>query len=191
MFDDIRSDLRRYVRARKDCSSIVEYLAQFIPVILFHEGAICMIGYRLGAWFSRRNLSHIAYIISKIFFFVTGNYINHRTVIAHGCKLNHSSVVIHAESIGCGFECSANITIGQKTPYKSAFPVIGDYVIVGTGARILNDVGNEVIIGANSVVIEPVEGGFTVAGVPARKVGSSKDYMNYYKKFIQNNFEER
>lgn len=184
MFEDLKADLRRYVKVRGDCCSSGAYFLQFVPVVLFHEGAMCMIGYRLSAWFTRHGLRSIAYIISKIFLFLTGNYIHHMTAIAPGCKINHSGVVIRAERIGKGFEGSANITIGQKIPYRSAFPVIGDYVMVGTGARVLADVGDEVIIGANSVVIEPAESGSTVVGIPARNVGTSKAYMEYYKSFF-------
>ncbi len=143
-----------------------------------------MIGCRLGTWFFSHGLKPMAFIISKIFFFITGNYIHHETIIAPGCKIGHSAVVIHAERIGKGFECSSNITIGQKIPSRSPFPVIGDYVMVGAGVRVFNHVGNEVIIGANAVLISPVKDGCAVAGVPAKPVGSSKEYMKYYMNFL-------
>ena len=184
MLNNLRADLRRYVKDKRDCPSFLAYLAQFIPIVLFHEGAISLIGYRLSAFFSGYRFNLLAYIISKIFFLLTGNYIHHKTKIGPGCKINHSATVIHALQIGRGFECSANVTIGQKIPYISPFPKIGDHVMVGAGARILNDLGNEVIVGANSVVIHPIENGRTVAGIPAKVVNNSENFMAYYKKLV-------
>lgn len=49
-------------------------------------------------------------------------------------------------------------------------PVIGNNVMIGTGARILGDVhiGDGSIIGANAVVLHDVPERCSVAGVPAR-----------------------
>lgn len=184
MFDTLRHDLRRYVKARKDCPSEISYILQFIPVCLFHEGALTMIGHRLARWLAGKKLHLPAWCVSKMFFFITGNYIHHETDIGPGCKISHSSVVIHAQRIGKGFECSANITIGQKTLYISEFPIIGDYVVVGAGARVLADIGDMVIVGANAVVIDPVESGSKAAGIPARRVGDSGKFMEYYRSMI-------
>ena len=50
-----------------------------------------------------------------------------------------------------------------------AFPVIGDGVFVGAGARILGDitVGHGCSVGANAVVLTDVPAGMTAVGVPA------------------------
>jgi serine O-acetyltransferase len=187
MFENIISDLRRYVKDEKNCSSKITYLIQFIPVMFFHEGAISLIAYRMSSYLSEHRFKFLAYILSKISFFITGNYIHHETKIGPSCKINHSCTVIHAQKIGKGFECSANVTIGQKIPYQSSYPVIGDFVMIGAGARILNDLGDEVIIGANSVITQPIETGKKAAGIPARIIGESKIYMNYYKSLITKN----
>jgi serine O-acetyltransferase len=49
------------------------------------------------------------------------------------------------------------------------FPVIGDGVFVGAGARILGGItiGNGAQIGANAVVLKDVPDGATAVGVPA------------------------
>lgn len=48
-------------------------------------------------------------------------------------------------------------------------PMIGDNVVIASGAKILGDVhiGNNVIIGANAVVVKDVPDNCTVVGVPA------------------------
>lgn len=184
MLNNIRADLRRYVKSRRDCKNVVLYLCQFLPIVFFHEGAIALIGYRAARWFHIMGLPLISYIISKIFFFVTGNYIHHKTLIGPGCKINHSAVVIHATEIGENFECSANITIGQKVPYVSPYPKIGNEVMVGAGARVLDNIGNNVIVGANSVVTRKFGSDVVIAGVPAKIVGHSQNHMECYRKYL-------
>lgn len=53
---------------------------------------------------------------------------------------------------------------------KNSYPIIGDNVIIGTGARILGNVriGNNVKIGANSVVLTDIPDNCLAVGVPAR-----------------------
>ncbi len=61
------------------------------------------------------------------------------------------------------------MTIGGRSG-KENVPVIGNDVYIATGAKILGDikVGNNVIIGANAVVIKDVPDNCVVAGVPAK-----------------------
>ncbi len=185
MFKNISADLKRYVRAKEDCSSTITYFLQFIPIILLHEGAICMIGYRLASWLYRKGIPIVPNLTSKIFFFLTGNWIHPESRIGPGCKINHSGVAIHAD-IGKGLECTMSISIGPKMLYDlSHFPVIGDYVVIGAGARVFSDVGNEVIIGANAVVLKPVKDGKIVVGIPAEEAGSSDEFMRYYKSLFK------
>lgn len=49
-------------------------------------------------------------------------------------------------------------------------PVIGNNVVIGAGSVVLGGikVGNNVVIGANSVVIDNVPDNAVVAGVPAK-----------------------
>ena len=171
MFNYIKTDLKRYAKKRKDCKSTLVYYFQYLLIILFHEGAISLIGYRISAWFTKHRMRNLGYITSKLFFFITGIYIHHETIIGSGCKIDHSSVVIHAHSIGKYFECSANITIGQKVPYDSPYPAIGDYVNIGAGARVFCNVGSETVIGANAVVVNPIESGNIAVGIPAKVIG--------------------
>lgn len=79
-------------------------------------------------------------------------------------------VVIHARAV-IGENCvlGQNITIGGKSGWYEV-PIFGDNVHVSAGARILGPVriGNNVIIGANAVVVKDVPDNCIVAGVPAK-----------------------
>jgi maltose O-acetyltransferase len=57
--------------------------------------------------------------------------------------------------------------------------IIGDNVFVGAGAIILMNVriGNNIIIGAGSVVTKDIPDNSVVAGVPAKVIGTTEEYM--------------
>lgn len=62
------------------------------------------------------------------------------------------------------------MTIGKGFCKDSGSPIIGDNVIIFAGAKIIGKiaVGNNSIIGANTVVTKDVPDGSIVAGVPAK-----------------------
>ncbi len=88
------------------------------------------------------------------------------TIIAYG----GIGVVIHKDAV-IGMNCviESNVTIGGRNNDNNV-PVIGNCVFIGTGARILGNVrvGDNCIIGANSVVLHNIPDNCSVAGVPAR-----------------------
>jgi len=57
--------------------------------------------------------------------------------------------------------------------------VIGDNVMIGINSIIMPgvEVGNNVIIGAHSVVTKNIEDGFIVAGIPAKKISTMNQFM--------------
>jgi serine O-acetyltransferase len=76
--------------------------------------------------------------------------------------------VVMARRIGAGVTLVSAITIGMRK--GSDFPVIGDDVYVGAGARILGEItiGNRAQIGANAVVLNDVPHDHVAMGVPAK-----------------------
>ena len=85
--------------------------------------------------------------------------------------------MIHeATIIGNNVRIFHNVTIGCKWSgnvlEKEYAPVIKDNVMIGAGAVILGNikVGENSIIGANSVVLHDVEANTVVAGVPAKAI---------------------
>lgn len=76
--------------------------------------------------------------------------------------------VLVAESIGTNVTVISQATFGTRTDNR--WPRVGDDVFVGARARVLGGVtlGQGAQVGANAVVIDDVEAGATVVGIPAR-----------------------
>jgi serine O-acetyltransferase len=86
---------------------------------------------------------------------------------------HHGCIRLSAQSIGNDVHIRPNTTFGPEhgAPDDPAhWPVIGDNADIGAGACILGHVrvGNDVFVGANSLVIDHVEPESLVLGVPAR-----------------------
>lgn len=120
--------------------------------------------YRLG--YDSRAISWIAPADSTIHY-------NHGA-IGPGFFVNHGhSTQINAKCIGDNFQIWQNVTIGVKTQFKNdTIPTIGNNVRICSGAVVCGDItiGDNVTIGANSVVMKSVPNNCTVVGNPARIV---------------------
>jgi serine O-acetyltransferase len=90
------------------------------------------------------------------------------------CIEHHGCIVIHGSAV-IGDDCLIRhgVTIGNSggaDPFGA--PTIGDRVDFGAGAKVLGRIriGNDVIIGANAVVVKDVPDFAVVGGVPARVI---------------------
>jgi serine O-acetyltransferase len=89
--------------------------------------------------------------------------------VGQGLFLQHGfSTIINANSIGSNCWINQQVTIGFSNKHDR--PTLKDNVTVYAGAKIIGNVtvGNNVIVGANAVVVKDVPDNCTVVGVPAR-----------------------
>jgi serine O-acetyltransferase len=94
-------------------------------------------------------------------------------VFGRGLSIAHyGSIVVNNEvAVGkyCRIHSATNIGV-----YAGSAPTIGDYVYIGPGAVIYGGVslGDQVAVGANTVVGRSFDGPATLGGVPAKVVSS-------------------
>jgi maltose O-acetyltransferase len=75
------------------------------------------------------------------------------------------------------------------TGYGRIAPVkIGNRVFIGANTTVLmgSNIGDDVIIGAGSVVTGTIPSGSVAVGVPAKVIGKTEDYINREKERIEN-----
>jgi serine O-acetyltransferase len=161
MFDNLREDLRSY---GGDPTK---------------RGFWTMIVYRFGRWrytISSRVLRvpfSILYKLMKIHVeSITGTELPCEAVVGRRLRIEHSfDIVVSGDAVlGDDVILRNGVTIGLRHEGKRGSPVIGNRVDIGAGAKILGpiNIGDDVSIGANAVVIRDVPARCIAVGVPAR-----------------------
>lgn len=133
--------------------------------------------YRLSNYLYQKGIPVIPKAITYLLRLVFSCYIPASANIGKGLILGYGglSVVLHDRCvIGKHCHIDQSVTIGG-TSKKVDVPVLGDFVYVGAGAKILGPVkiGNNVVIGANAVVIQDIPDNSLAVGVPARVIRNS------------------
>jgi serine O-acetyltransferase len=124
-----------------------------------------------------------------------GVEISYKSKIGEGLSMPHCNNIIIGEATVIGKNCTIlqGATIGSnlfKARYKLA--TVGDNVLIGAGAKIIGPIkiGNNVTIGANSVITKDIPDNVVVAGSPAKVVSQkpaveiNQDYKKY-KEFVE------
>lgn len=102
-----------------------------------------------------------------------GISISPQTDIGKGFYIGHYGGIVISSLAIIGENCNImqGVTIGASSRGKSkGVPVIGDYVYMGAGAKIIGNVkiGNHAAIGANAVVTKDIPDYGVVVGMPAK-----------------------
>ena len=96
--------------------------------------------------------------------------ISYKTEIGSGMLIAHPyATVLNAERIGDNFSCIHCTTLGETDKGR---PTIGNYVTLGANVTIIGPIkiGNNVLIGAGSVVVKDIPDNCVVAGNPAKVI---------------------
>lgn len=140
-----------------------------ITLLWRFPGVRATVVYRLSHAADRRHIRVLPMLLTQHNVRHYGFDVVPGVTIGPGLYIPHPvGTVIMAQSIGRNCHIVSNVTIGMRNRY--AFPVIGDDVTIGAGARVLGGItiGNNVNIGANAVVIDDIPDGATAVGIPAR-----------------------
>lgn len=128
--------------------------------------------YRLSHWCYRSHLPLLPGILWRRTIRRFGLDIVPSVSIGPGLYVAHPvGTVVMARGLGRNVSLITGITIGMRNGHE--FPLIGNNVTIGAGARVLGGivVGDGATIGANAVVIDDVPPGTTMVGIPARPAG--------------------
>jgi serine O-acetyltransferase len=125
--------------------------------------------YRVAHALHRKRVRFIPTLISGLNVTLNGFEMGSHIEVGPRFYVPHPvGTVVEAERLGSGVTLVSAITIGMRNNPPS-FPVIGNDIYVGAGARILGGItiGDRVQIGANAVVIKDVPNDSVAIGVPA------------------------
>ncbi len=132
--------------------------------------------YRVRSGISARLLSKICVIRHLFWSTVSGADIPLTCSLGGGLLIPHpNGIVIHPDAhIGVNCLIHQQVTIGVKRGSEQT-PKIAGHVDIGAGAKIIGpiSIGEHALIGANAVVTKDVEPYNIVAGIPAKKIGST------------------
>lgn len=128
--------------------------------------------YRVANRLYKLKIPIIPKVIKLLIFLIYNSSIPYECEIGKNTKLGYGgiAVVIHKKAkIGENCVISQCVTIGGKKGCTE-LPIIGNNVFIGAGANILGNItiGDNCIIGANSVVVKSIPSNSVVAGVPAK-----------------------
>ncbi|MEG0290150.1 MAG: serine O-acetyltransferase EpsC [Erysipelotrichaceae bacterium] len=166
LIKDISYNITRTMEYDPAAHSRIEVLLLYphIKAILFH---------RASHFLWNHHLFFLARFNSNIARFWTGIEIHPGAQIARGLIIDHGIGVVIGETAIVGEDVLIyhGVTLGGTgKQHCKRHPTLGNRVIIGSGAKILGNInlGNDVKIGANAVVMKDVPDGCTAVGVPAR-----------------------
>ena len=166
-----RADLVAVTERDPACNS-------FIQPLLFFKGFQAIQAYRSGHWHWKAGRKDMAYYFQSRISEVFNLDIHPAAVIGHGIMIDHAHSIVIGETAVVGNNVSMlhSVTLGGTGKQDDdRHPKIGDGVLIGAGAKVLGNikVGHSSRIAAGSVVLHDVPPCKTVAGVPAKIVGSA------------------
>jgi len=144
-------------------------------VLTTYPGVHAIILHRLAHRLWLRNWRYPARLISFISRTFTNIDIHPGATIGQRFFIDHGAGVVIGETAEVGDDVTLyhGVTLGGTSWNKGKrHPTLGNGVMIGAGAKILGPITlhDRVRVGANSVVIEDVEPGCTVVGIPGKVV---------------------
>ena len=146
-----------------------------LEVLLCYPGVHAVMWHRLSHWLWEHGFRLLGRFSSHIARWLTGIEIHPGATIGRRFFIDHGSGVVIGETteIGDDVLLYQGVTLGGTGNEKGKrHPTIGNRVVVGTGAKVLGNIriGDNVKVGAGSVVVHPVPDHSTVVGIPGRVV---------------------
>ena len=161
MFKHLKEDLKSY-KGDWSCQG-------FWVMIVYRFG--CR-RYTIKSGLLRKPFSLLYKILYKFIQVITGIELPCEVTVGKNFRIDHFGGVIISGFASFGDNCVIRdgVTVGLRRVDDPVAPQIGHNVDIGTGAKVLGGItiGDNVVIGANAVVLEDVPPNSIAVGVPAR-----------------------
>lgn len=168
MFNTMREDIRVILERDPAARNAIE-------VMLCYSGYQAVRAHRRANWLWRHGCKFLARIYSNWSRFWTGIEIHPGATIGKRLFIDHGTGVVIGETTEIGDDCTLyqGVTLGGTgKDVGKRHPTLGNNVMVSSGAKVLGPfkVGDNVKIGAGSVVLKEVPPNCTVVGIPGKVV---------------------
>lgn len=161
MFDNLREDWRTYERD------------------VTRRGLWVMVVYRFGNWrygirsrMLRLPFSFLYKLLKVVSEILTGIELPCEVKLGRRFRIDHFGGIVISGDAVFGDDCVIRngVTVGLRHTGQRGAPVIGNRADIGAGAKVLGaiQIGDDVAIGANAVVITDVPSNSIAVGVPAK-----------------------
>jgi serine O-acetyltransferase len=168
MLGTVREQIDTIFREDPAAKSVVE-------ILLCYPGFHAVLLHRVAHKLYLARVPLLPRLISQCGRFFTGIEIHPGARIGHRFFIDHGMGVVIGETaeIGDDVLLYQGVTLGGTGNEKGKrHPTLGNRVVVGAGAKVLGGIriGDDVKIGAGTVVVRPVSNNSTVVGIPGRSV---------------------
>src|SRR6059036_2392653 len=152
--------------------------SRFIDPLLYFKGFHAIQTHRLAHWLWNKGRKDFAYYLQSRSSAVFQTDINPAVSIGRGIFLDHATGLVVGETAVIEDDVSMlhGVTLGGTGKEAGdRHPKIRRGVLIGAGAKILGniEIGHCARIASGSVVLKPVPHNKTVAGVPAKVIGTA------------------
>lgn len=145
----------------------------WLEVLICYPGLQALVLHRFAHWLHGLGIPFMPRLVSHVSRFLTGIEIHPNATIGKGVFIDHGMGVVIGETaiVGDYAVIYQGVTLGgtgKETGKRH--PTLGRNVVVGAGAKVLGniEIGDNVRIGAASVVLRSVPSDSTVVGIPGR-----------------------
>ncbi len=168
MFKTLREDIQTVFAKDPAARSRLE-------VVFCYPGLHALWLHRPAHFLWRHKLRLMARFLSHVSRFLTSIEIHPGAKIGRRFFIDHGAGVVIGETAEVGDDVLMyqGVVLGGTTlEKKRRHPIIGNRVVIGTGAIVLGaiTIGDGARVGSGSVVVKPVPPGATVVGIPGRVV---------------------
>jgi len=170
-------------KIKRDVSAVFERdpaARSVFEILLCYPGLHALWGYRIAHWLWLHGVRLTARWVSHVMRWLTGIEIHPGARIGSNFFIDHGMGVVIGETseIGDNVTLYQGVTLGGTSLRRGKrHPTLEEGVVVGAGAKILGpiSIGSRSRIGANAVVVKPVQPDSIVVGVPGRVIKRDDD----------------